>query len=195
MNSPLASDVTRLLAAWSSGDGAAAEQVMPLVYEELRRLARGYLRRERGDHTLRPTALVHEAYLRLVDETQINWQSRAHFFGLAARVMRRILVDHARRLATAKRGGGAQRVSLTEAGEVPQEGDLNLLSLDDALGRLSEDYPRQGKVVELKFFGGMAAAEIGEVLQISERSVERDWEFSRVWLKHRMSIGEDRDGV
>ncbi len=192
MDTPPTADVTRLLVAWSGGDASAAEQVMPLIYEELRQLARGYLRRERGDHTLQPTALVHEAYLRLVDGTQINWESRAHFFGLAARVMRRILVDHARRLATAKRGAGTPRISLTEAGDIPQPDGVDLLALDDALDRLTESYPRQGKVVELKFFGGLSAAEIGEALQTPLRSIERDWEFARAWLKHRMDApGED----
>ncbi len=164
MDIPPSADVTRLLVAWSGGDASAAEQVMPLVYEELRQLSRAYLRRERGDHTLQPTALVHEAYLRLVDQTQVNWESRAHFFGIAARVMRRILVDHARRLAAAKRGAGAQRISLTEAGDIPQASGVDLLALDDALNRLTDDYPRQGKVVELKFFGVLSSSEIGEAL-------------------------------
>ena len=195
MDTPPRADVTRLLVAWSGGDASAAEQVMPLVYEELRQLARGYLRRERGDHTLQPTALVHEAYLRLVDHTQVNWESRAHFFGIAARVMRRILVDHARRLATAKRGTGAQRISLTEAGDIPQANGLDLLALDDALNRLSDNYPRQGKVVELKFFGGLSGAEISEALQTPLRSIERDWEFARAWLKHRMGSPGGNHGI
>ena len=195
MNTPPPSDVTRLLVAWSGGAASAAEQVMPQVYEELRQLARGYLRQERGGPPLHPTALVHEAYLRLVDETQINWESRAHFFGIAARVMRRILVDHARRLATAKRGAGAQRISLTEAGDIPQEKGVDLLALDDTLNRLTEAYPRQGKVVELKFFGGLSAAEIGEALGIPLRSVERDWEFARAWLKHRMGVPGGNHGA
>ena len=195
MDTPSSADVTRLLVAWSGGDASAAEEVMPLVYEELRQLARGYLRRERGDHTLQPTALVHEAYLRLVDEGQVNWESRAHFFGIAARVMRRILVDHARRLATAKRGAGARRISLTEAGDIPQASSVDLLALDDALSRLSDDYPRQGKVVELKFFGGLSSAEIGEALQTPLRSIERDWEFARAWLRHRMGTPGGDHGI
>lgn len=190
-DSPPTHDVTRLLVAWSGGDAAAADQLMPLVYEELRQLARSYLRKERADHTLQPTALVHEAYLRLVDDPQINWQSRAHFYGIAARVMRRILVDHARAGAAAKRGGNSAHVSLDEADIVTVANGVDLLELDSALDQLAKNYPRQGKVVEMKFFGGLEIEQIGEVLQISARSVTRDWEFARFWLKQELGT---RDG-
>lgn len=193
MNTPPAPDVTRLLVAWSAGDPAAADQVMPLVYEELRQLARSYLRQERGEHTLQPTALVHEAYLRLVDDTQINWQSRAHFYGIAARVMRRILVDHARAAAAAKRGGKAPHVPLDEADAVALPGNgVDLVELDSALDQLARDYPRQSRVVEMKFFGGLAIEQIGQILQISARSVARDWEFARFWLKQEL---DDCNGI
>lgn len=192
MNTPTAHDVTRLLVAWSGGDAAAAEQVMPLVYGELRQLAGSYLRQERAGHTLQPTALVHEAYLRLVDDTQIHWQSRAHFYGIAARIMRRILVDHARASGALKRGGKAPHVPLDEAEAVLAEGNVDLVALDSALDHLAQDYPRQSKVVELKFFGGLAIEQIGEILQISPRSVARDWEFARFWLKQEL---DGRHGI
>ncbi len=192
MSDPTTHALTRLLLAWGAGDASVADEIMPLVYDELRRLARGYLRRERGGHTLQPTALVHEAYLRLVDDTQIQWQSRAHFYGVAARVMRRVLVDHARQQAAAKRGGGAAAIPLEDAMGVLHEpgGGIDLLALDDALTSLAQSYPRQSKVVELKFFGGMASHEIGEIMQISERSVVRDWEFARCWLKRSLDEEE-----
>lgn len=192
MNTPPVSDVTRLLVAWSGGDAAAADQVMPLVYGELRQLAGSYLRQERAGHTLQPTALVHEAYLRLVDDTQIHWQSRAHFYGIAARIMRRILVDHARASGALKRGGKAPHVPLDEAEGVLAEGNVDLVALDSALDHLAQDYPRQSRVVELKFFGGLAIEQIGEILQISPRSVARDWEFARFWLKQEL---DGRHGI
>ena len=160
---------------------------MAAVYEELRQMAHGYLRRERGDHTLEPTALVHEAYLRLVDATQIHWQSRAHFFGIAARVMRRILVDHARAQAAAKRRAQADALPLEAAAMVIAPGGVDFLSLDGALQSLARIAPRQSEVVELKFFGGMTAREIGEVLQVSERTVLNDWEFARTWLRRELN--------
>jgi RNA polymerase sigma factor (TIGR02999 family) len=189
MSNTSSHEVTRLLVAWSGGDASAAEVLMPLVYEELRRLARAYLRRERGDHTLQPTALVHEAYLRLVDDTEIQWQSRAHFYGIAAAVMRRVLVDHARKAGAAKRGGQAEHISIEEAGGIVQGDSVDILALDGALQSLAQDYPRQSRVVELRFFCGLALKEIGEVLQISERSVGRDWEFARCWLKRELAGG------
>ena len=181
--------VTRLLLAWSGGDAAASEQLMTLVYNELRQLARGYLRRERGGHTLQPTALVHEAYLRLVDDSQIRWQSRAHFYGVAARVMRRILVDHARRQAAAKRGGLARDVPLEDVGTIaaPDRGDpVELVALDDALLSLGRAYPRQSEIVELRYFGGLSTREIGEVMRVTERTVQRDWDFARAWLRRAL---------
>ena len=187
---PPTNAVTRLLLAWSGGDAAASEQLMELVYNELRQLARSYLRRERTDHTLQPTALVHEAYLRLVDDSQIQWQSRAHFFGVAARVMRRILVDHARRQAAAKRGGGLSRdIPLEDVDAIaatPDLGGVDLVALDDALRNFGRTYPRQSEVVELRFFGGLSAGEIGAVLQVTERTVLRDWEFARAWLRREL---------
>ena len=186
---PPTNAVTRLLLAWSGGDAAASEQLMALVYNELRQLARGYLRRERGGHTLQPTALVHEAYLRLVDDSQIRWQSRAHFYGVAARVMRRILVDHARRQAAAKRGGLARDVPLEDVGTIaaPDHGDpVDLVALDDALLSLGRAYPRQSEIVELRYFGGLSTREIGEVMRVTERTVQRDWDFARAWLRRAL---------
>lgn len=160
---------------------------MPLVYEELRRLARNYLRRERGDHTLQATALVHEAYLRLIDADTVSWQNRAHFYGIAANLMRRILVDHARARNASKRGGLAEKVSLDEARDLPPAAAHDLVALDGVLKDLTKSYPRKGKVVELKFFGGLEAKEIAEVLQISEKTVLRDWQFAKLWLCRELS--------
>ena len=188
MSDPATHEVTRLLLAWSGGDAAASEQLMSAVYEELRQLARSYLRRERGDHTLQPTALVHEAYLRLVDETQIEWKSRAQFYGIAARVMRQVLVDHSRRKGAAKRGGLMQIVPLEEADEIVQDGAVDFVALDAALQDLAIDYPRPSKVVELRFFGGMPVREISEVLQVTDRTIERDWEFARWWLRSALDV-------
>ncbi len=161
---------------------------MSAVYGELRRLARSYLRGERGDHTLQPTALVHEAYLRLVDVTQTDWKSRAQFYGIAARVMRQVLVDHARRKGAAKRGGLVETIPLEQAGDLVQGGTVDFATLDAALEALSRDYPRPSKVVELRFFGGMTAREIGEVLQVTGRTIERDWEFARWWLQRELNV-------
>ena len=155
---------------------------MPLVYEELRRLARSYLARERGDHTLQATALVHEAYLRLADETKLSWKDRAHFYGVAARLMRRILVDHARSHNAAKRGGLQEKVTLDEAAELSPNRSFELVALDGALESLAQTYPRPSEVVELKFFGGLDMKEISEVLQISEKTALRDWNFAKLWL-------------
>jgi len=175
-------DVTKILIDWNAGDTAAPEKLMPVVYEELRRLARSYLARERADHTLQATALVHEAYLRLADETRLSWKDRAHFYGIAARLMRRILVDHARAHNAAKRGGLEQKLSLDEARELPTKNDVDLVELNGALENFSHDYPRKGEVVELKFFGGLETKEISEVLQVSEKTVLRDWNFAKLWL-------------
>jgi RNA polymerase sigma factor (TIGR02999 family) len=174
--------VTDLLVEWGHGNEAAHAEMLPLVYAELRRLAAGYMNLERGDHTLQPTALVHEAYLRLIDQRRVDWRNRAQFVGVAAMIMRRILVNHARDRAAAKRGGGVERVSLTVAEELFDRSDLNLVSLHEALERLSALEPRAGRIVELKFFGGLTAEEIGEVLHTSRATVERDWSFARAWL-------------
>ena len=175
-------EVTRILHQWQEGDAAAPGQLMPLVYEELRRLARDYLRKERRDHTLQATALVHEAYLRMVDDTQTSWQSRAQFYAIAARIMRRILVEHARAHHAAKRGGDQHKLVLDEARAVLADNAPDLVDLDTALQELARSYPRKSEVVELKFFGGMEAREIAEVLSISEKTVLRDWSFAKLWL-------------
>jgi RNA polymerase sigma factor (TIGR02999 family) len=175
-------DVTQILKDWSGGDPAAPEKLMPLVYEELRRLARNFIARERADHTLQATALVHEAYLRIVDEKRVSWQNRAHFYGMAARLMRRILVDHARAHNAAKRGGLEQKLTLDEARDLPTKNAVELVALDGALESFAQTYPRKSEVVELKFFGGLDTKEISEVLQVSEKTVLRDWNFAKLWL-------------
>ncbi|PZR72515.1 MAG: RNA polymerase subunit sigma-70 [Chthoniobacterales bacterium] len=182
-------DVTQILRDWSGGDDNASARLMPLVYEELRRLARNYLRRERSDHTLQATALVHEAYVRLVDARNVDWQGRAHFFRTAAKLMRRILVHHARAHNAAKRGGLEQKLSLDEARAVPCETVVDLVALDGVLESFAETYPRKSEVVELKFFGGLATKEISEVLQVSEKTVLRDWSFAKLWLHNALRDG------
>ena len=166
-----------------------SDQILPAVYNELRRLAAGYLRAEREGHTLQPTALVHEAYVRLINQRQIDFTNRSQFVGLAAVMMRRILVNHARDRIAAKRGGGAEHVSLTLAGDDIGAREVNLLDLNDALTALSEFDPRKGRIVELKFFGGLTTAEIGEFLGVSVATVERDWKFARAWLQRAISGG------
>ena len=189
-------EVTRLLREWSGGDAGAAERLMPLVYEELRRLARSYLRRERPDHTLQPTALVNEAYLKLVDQNSVSWQDRHHFFGIAARMMRRVLVDHARSHAAEKRGGGLGRVSLDDANAAAGVRALELVELDDALQRLAEVFPRKAEVVELRFFGGFKVEETARILGVSDKTVMREWESAKLWLYREMDGGgaEVKDG-
>ncbi len=188
-------DVTRLLLAWNEGDPSAAEHLMPLIYEHLRHLAREYMRQERGGHTLGSTALVHEAYLRLVDARAVSWQGRAHFFSLAARAMRRILVDHARHRQTLRRGGQQQRVPLEEAEMVkaaaPDERGPDLVALDAALGRFAQVHARPSQVVELRFFGGMEISDIAEVLQVNARTVDRDWQFAKAWLHRELGDRDD----
>ena len=174
--------VTRLLLDWTTGDGRAREEMLPLVYDELRRLAAGYLARERPGHTLQPTALVHEAYLRLIDQHQVDWRNRAQFVGLAAVMMRRILVNHARDRAAAKRGGDVQKVPLSGIEPPGLTPEVDVLVLHEALERLHTHDERKSRIVELKFFGGLTTAEIAEVLQTSPATVERDWSFARAWL-------------
>ncbi len=178
-----AKDVTRLLLDWSNGDKAALDELMPAVYDELRHLAAHYLSRERSNHTLQPTALVHEAYLQLVDESRVNWQNRAHFFAAAARMMRHILVDHARAHNAAKRGGGNLKVTLSEAVAAFATPDLDLLALDDALNELGELDPQQSRVVELRYFGGLSIEDTAAVLKISPATVKRDWTTAKAWLR------------
>lgn len=173
---------TQLLLAWGAGDREALDQMLPLVYEELHRLAARYLRRERPDHTLQPTALVHEAYLRLINQRQADWRNRAQFMGLAASAMRRILVNHARDRAAAKRRGRREQVSISLL-EAPSGGpEVELIALEQALERLAELDPRKARVVELRFFGGLTADEVAEVLEVSRATVEREWTFARAWL-------------
>jgi RNA polymerase sigma factor (TIGR02999 family) len=180
-------DVTRLLVNWSNGDRQALEALLPLVYDELRLLAGRYLRRERSGHTLQSTALVHEAYLRLIDQRNVQWQNRAHFFAVAAQMIRRILVDHARKTQTEKRGGHAPRLSLDEAMAVAQDRDVDLVALDDALNGLAEIDDQQAKIVELRFFGGLSIEETAEVLKISPATVKRDWVMAKSWLFREMT--------
>ena len=180
---------TQLLIDWGRGDQVAAERLMPLVYDELRMLARGYLQRERSDHILQATGLVHEAYLRLVDQSTANCQTRAHFFWLAAQAMRRILVEHARRHRAEKRGGALEKVELDEA-LMPVAGrGVDLLALDDALNELSQLRPQQSQIVELRFFGGMTIEEAAEVLAVSPRTVKREWRMARAWLRREIFAG------
>ena len=183
--SPRSSDVTLLLRAWSAGDEAALERLLPLVEAELRRLARIYMSRERRGHTLQTTALVNEAFVRLVDAKGLRWQDRSHFLGISARLMRRVLVDHARARGYQKRGGGAQRVTLTDALIVaaqPAGDSVNLIDLDRALEALAEVDARKAKVVELRFFGGLSVEEAADVLHVSNDTIKRDWRLAKLWL-------------
>ncbi len=175
-------EVTLLLSALTRGDDGAATKLIPVVYDELRRLAGSYMRRERVDHTLQATALVHEAYLRLVEQRSVDWQSRAHFFGVAAQLMRRILIDHARGHTRQKRGGEQRKVSLDEAFVFSERQADELLAVDDSLNRLAEIDPRQARVVELRFFGGLSVEEAAEVLGVSPKTVKRDWSVAKAWL-------------
>jgi RNA polymerase sigma factor (TIGR02999 family) len=179
--------VSELLVHWGHGDHAALEALIPLVYDELRRLARHHLRRERPNHTLQSAALVHEAYLRLVDQELPQWQNRAHFFGVAAQLMRHILVDHARRRRAAKRGAGAPRLTLDPTIALAQEQEVNLVVLDDALNRLASLDPQQSRIVELRFFGGLSIAETAVALGISPATVKREWATARAWLQREMN--------
>jgi RNA polymerase sigma factor (TIGR02999 family) len=178
--------VTELLLAWRAGDEPALAQLTPLVHDELQRIARRCLRGERAGHSLQPTALVHEAYLRLIEAARVNWQNRAHFLAMAARMMRRVLVDAARARASQKRGGGAIRVTLTD-GARSDEREHELVALDDALQALAALDPRRGQVVELRFFGGLTVAETAEVLDVSAETVMRDWKLARAWLRRELS--------
>ena len=180
-------DVTQLLVAWRNGDEAARDELMPLVYQELHRLAHQYMSRERPGHTLQTSALVNEAFLRLVDQRDVKWQNRAHFFGIAGQMMRRILVDYARNRRYAKRGGGAAQVSLDEELIVSEERSAEVVALDEALSRLAAFDERKSQVVELKFFGGLSIEETAEVLGVSPGTVMRDWTLARAWLRREMS--------
>jgi RNA polymerase sigma factor (TIGR02999 family) len=179
-------EITRLLADWSNGDRQALEKLTPLVYDELRRLAARYLRQERVGHTLQSTALVHEAYLKLVGQNNVRWQNRAHFFGIAAQMIRRILVDYARARKADKRGSGAEKLSLDEAIALPGGQDLDLVALDDALEGLAKIDQRQSRLVELRFFAGLTIEETAEVMQMSLATAKRDWVSAKAWLSREV---------
>ena len=180
-------EITQLLAEWREGNQAALDDLYPLVYDELHRLARRYMSRERKGHTLQTTALINEAYVRLVDQRNVQWANRSHFFAISAQIMRRILIDHARRQTYAKRGGGARQVSLEETAIVVQDDLSEFLRLDEALKALAELDPRRSQVVELKYFGGLNNDEIAGVLKISKNTVIRDWNMARAWLHHQLT--------
>lgn len=182
--------ITQLLERWSRGDEEALDQLMPLVYDELHRLAGAYLRRERREHTLQPTALVNEAYLKLFRQRKIRWQNRAQFFGVAAQLMRRILVDHARANDATKRGGDRVNVSLKNIGAFGTQPTADVLALHDVLNRLAEMDPDQSRIVELRFFGGLTIEETAEVMQISHSTVEREWKIAKAWLKRELTKSE-----
>jgi RNA polymerase sigma factor (TIGR02999 family) len=184
-------EITQLLLAWSEGDREALDRLFPLVYAELRRLARSYMRKERAGHSLQTTALIHEAYLRLIDAAQVEWQNRAHFFGVAARAMRQILVAMARERACQKRGGGARQVSLDEAVMIDKGTDEDLVALDEALGALAQFDARKAQVVEMRFFGGLTEDEIAAALGVSTETVRRDWRLARSWLRRKLSMEQN----
>lgn len=188
-NSPETSQITELLISWSNGDVDALERLLPLVERELHRLAHSYMRREHGDHTLQTTALINEAFLRLIDQNRIRWQNRAHFYGIAARVMREVLLNYARDKRRKKRGGGAFKVSLSEADAASEQRSVELLALDEALQKLSAIDERKGRVVELRYFGGLSIKETAEVLNVSAITVARDWDMARAWLALEMGNG------
>ncbi|HYG09472.1 MAG TPA: sigma-70 family RNA polymerase sigma factor [Pyrinomonadaceae bacterium] len=187
MNADLSHEVTRLLHDWQDGDRAALEKLTPLVYDELRRLASHYLHGERRDHTLQGTALVHEAFIRLVGQSGLEWQSRSHFIGVAARLMRQILVDHARKHTAAKRGGGEQLLSIEEAAVFSPQRAANLIALDDALQALAQFDPRKSRIIELRYFGGLSIEEVGEVEGIAVATVRRQMRTAEAWLHREMS--------
>ena len=179
-------DITRLLSEYRNGDRTNLDTLFPIVYDELRKMAANRLTDERADHTLQPTALVHEAYVRLVSQHSVDWQNRAHFFGLAAEMMRRILVNHALERKRLKRGGGETRLALDEAITFAEEREINLVELDEALNELAQFAPRQAKIIELKFFGGLTNEEAAEASSISIETVKRDWRVAKSWLRNRL---------
>lgn len=189
MTTPRQKEVTQLLRDWRNGNKAALDVLMPAVYDELRRLASGFLRRERSDHTLQTTALVHEAYIHLVDQNETDWQNRAHFFGAAAQLMRRILVDYARARRAAKRGGGALKVTLNEVVIGSTGKDIDVIALDEALNELAALDSQQSRLVELRYFSGLSIEETAEVMAISPATVKRQWNSAKAWLHRRMTDG------
>ena len=188
---PAPENVTKLLVAWGNGDETARDELMPLVYQELHRLAHHYMNRERPGHTLQTSALVNEAFVRLIDQKDVQWQNRAHFFGIAAQMMRRILVDHARSRASAKRGGGAPHVSLAEVAIVSDERAAEVVALDNALLNLAAVDERKSQIVELRFFGGLSIEETAEVLAVSPGTVMRDWTLAKAWLRRAVTSDEN----
>ncbi len=187
MDLEFSKQVSELLANWNKGDLEAREALMPLVYDELRKLAASQLRRERNDHTLQPTALVHEVYLRLAEQKNVHWQDKSHFFGVTAQLMRRILVDHARGHLADKRGSGLPKVALNEAIVMSREQPAELLALDESLTRLADTDPQQSKIVELRIFAGLTIEQTAEVLRISPATVKRDWNLAKAWLMREIS--------
>ena len=188
MNTTSSNEVTQLLQAWGTGDKEALDKLLPIVYEELHRLAARYMRKESPGHTLQTSALVNEAYMKLVDQKNVRWQNRAHFFGIAAQLMRRILVDHARSRARMKRGAGAQKLSLNEAAIVTTDSAEAFLSLDDALKRLSEMDPKKCRIVEMKIFSGLNMKEIAEIEKVSPSTIEREWRKAKAWLHREIDV-------
>ena len=186
--------VTQLLRAWRQGDAAALDQLVPVVYQKLRRLARHHMAGQRPGHTLQATALVNEAYMRLVDCEQVNWKDRAHFFAISARMMRRVLVEFARARQYQKRGAGARKTSLDEGVIASPQRGQDLVALDDALQALAAEYPRQAQVVELRFFGGLSVEETAEVLHVSAITVMRDWQLAKVWLARELKKRDSNAG-
>lgn len=183
-------NVTRLLLEWGNGNQQALEEMLPLIYDELRHLAHNFLYRERPGHTLQTTALVHEAYLRLIDQRDARWQNRAHFFAIAAQAMRRILIDSARKHVAEKRGGGGEKLSLAEVASISLEPDANLLALDEALNALAEIDPQQSRIIELRYFGGLTIEETAEVMKLSPATIKREWAMARAWLHQTLTGGE-----
>lgn len=180
-------EITQILHEWGDGDAQAVERLFPFVYDELRRLARNYLSKERAGHTLQPTALVHEAYLRLIDQNRTNWENRTHFYAVAATLMRRILVNHARDHAAQKRGGGIQVISLDDIKDLSGDNSLDIIRLDEVLQNLEKFDRRKLRVVEMRFFGGLSELEISKILNVSEKTVRRDWTMAKMWLHRELS--------
>jgi len=193
MRTPASAEVTKLLLAWNAGDEQALERLLPLVYQELRGLARHYMAQERVGHTLQASALVNEAYLKLVDNRRVHWQNRAHFFGVSAQLMRRILVDFARRRHYLKRGGGARQVTLHEEMVISRNASKDLVAIDDALKALEAFDARKARVVEMRFFGGLSAEETAEALKVSVETVQRDWKLAKAWLHAELNKEESND--